>query len=429
MDENEEITTITELQAAFGDKEAFDNALEAAIKAQWPREHTGARYFTPDWDYQDRDWLAQVTSEALAGGVLFYSPEKMKWHATYAVDEPEEYRRTLKTFDLMGMDDPGWAIEGYIRQQFNPEWLAFEQDYVLGIIETDMTAALQDRNGGTYEVNIPQYEWVDELERRGVYFDAGISWELEHVKLRANLEFSIGEEWNYEQTNIVTAYEDVLERALFDGTELTEEDRVYLENNSMTWLLATQGYTLEDYIVQSEEGFESPFLASVESELENMPYHMASLTLCAEMTYQQVIGLMTGTQNLMVDPRQKNFTMGLYQRWNGSGSVLELAPEKPFVISIAQIGKVDCESRGRNPGGYSVDEVYGLIPAAWTPCVVPTDEEPVEMPHIDLPSLNKALERARDVSNRREAARQEPGPKVVTVKVYPPSVPSYGNKR
>lgn len=58
----------------------------------------------------------------------------------------------------------------------------------------------------------------------------------------------------------------------------------------------------------------------------------------------------------------KDTTCGLYDSWNGGGSVLEIELDKDVKLPIkyAEICVEGCRMRG-----YDVNEVYGLIDSCW----------------------------------------------------------------
>jgi len=58
--------------------------------------------------------------------------------------------------------------------------------------------------------------------------------------------------------------------------------------------------------------------------------------------------------------------LGIYNSWNGSGSLLEIELEKPLTLSSKDIFKIQIEG-SRYCYEYTVDQTYGLIGSCWKP--------------------------------------------------------------
>ena len=118
------------------------------------------------------------------------------------------------------------------------------------------------------------------------------------------------------------------------------------EKASLVWLANQQGYTkeqLEQTLDQGDMANPKGFLQSVRVECANMSSHMQTLTFLVSMTLEQLLEL-----NEMLAEREKvgheydarkrpdcgTITLGketecgLYDPWNGGGSVLEIQLEK-----------------------------------------------------------------------------------------------------
>lgn len=151
------------------------------------------------------------------------------------------------------------------------------------------------------------------------------------------------------------------------------------EKASLVWLAKQQGYTKEQLEKALDEGdMANPkgLLQSIRVECANMTSHMQTLTFLVSMTLEQLIQLnemialqdkdghkydATKRPDCGTITLAKNTETGLYDPWNGGGSVLEIQLEKDVEIPIKFI-------RSALPDGgdgYSICGVYGLISSAW----------------------------------------------------------------
>ena len=103
------------------------------------------------------------------------------------------------------------------------------------------------------------------------------------------------------------------------------------------------------------------FLTSVCQELENQRYSMGVMTVLAKMSIKDFIEMQKGNREITMP---KDCMLGIYNPWNGSGSVLEVELEKDFVFSTDLIRDIQIE--GVKPQfEYTVDDTYGLIGSCW----------------------------------------------------------------
>ena len=173
--------------------------------------------------------------------------------------------------------------------------------------------------------------------------------------------------------------------------ELTDPQQSYEQPNALVWLLEQQGYTkkqLKDTIhswnkfFYDEAGYckdfnkewgglekgidefsknHSSFLSSICQELENHSYYMGTLTILAEVTMKEFAEMMQPYKKITF---HKDAMVGIFNPWNGSGSVLEIELDKPLTVPSSMIYDVQVE--GVKPSySYLLDDVYGLIGSAW----------------------------------------------------------------
>lgn len=151
------------------------------------------------------------------------------------------------------------------------------------------------------------------------------------------------------------------------------------EKSSLLWLARQQGYTKTQLWRALQEGdMADPkgFLKSCRVELANLPSHMAATTFLVRMTLRALIELgrcikLQDRNGHFYDATEnpycgyivlgKETMTGLYDPWNGGGSVLEIELEKDVRIPIRFIRSAlpdGCD-------GYSIRGVYGICGSAW----------------------------------------------------------------
>ena len=157
------------------------------------------------------------------------------------------------------------------------------------------------------------------------------------------------------------------------------------ELSSIRWLAIQQGKekeleeVLEKYNAEeiSYDEIEDKLCKSCVREFENLSSHMGTMTFMVEMPIMEVARLIEiQNENYLkeykYDTRNhpcksyielgKETECGLFDTWNGGGSVLEIELEKNVQIPLMY-----CKfcPDGAKVYGYDVDEVYGLIGSCW----------------------------------------------------------------
>lgn len=128
-------------------------------------------------------------------------------------------------------------------------------------------------------------------------------------------------------------------------------------------------------LANSKEDAEDPFVKSVIDELDNNPYPNGStMTVLAKMPLSDVIKIVDCregyAENVFVKI-PKNAECGLFNKWNGSGSCLEVELPKDICIPADRIVvQYENPCRKGHYGTYTVDEVYGLVSSVWRSATV-----------------------------------------------------------
>lgn len=149
---------------------------------------------------------------------------------------------------------------------------------------------------------------------------------------------------------------------------------------SIVWLAQQQGYTkgqLRKALDNGDMANPKGFLESMRVELANMASHMQMLTFLVKMSFEKLLML-----NQLIKQQDRNgrnydatknpycgciildeSTMcGLFDPWQGGGSVLEVQLEKDVKIPVKYIWTALPDEAGP---GYSVSDVYGMCRSAW----------------------------------------------------------------
>lgn len=144
------------------------------------------------------------------------------------------------------------------------------------------------------------------------------------------------------------------------------------EKAGLVWLAKQQGYTFEELIefMKDEEYVNSnKFISSLVAEIFS-GYGCEALTFCVKMTLGQAINL---KEKMKSSPNgsivlNKNVTCGLFDPWQGGGSVLDIACEKDIEIPLENIWKLYIDERRSNRYD-SIHNVYGTDSSLWRDCL------------------------------------------------------------
>lgn len=144
------------------------------------------------------------------------------------------------------------------------------------------------------------------------------------------------------------------------------------EKAGLVWLAKQQGYTLDQVVEILKDGdIAKPktFLETVLQEVAN-GYGCEALTFCVKMTLGQAIDL---KEKMKSNPKgsiviDKRVECGLFDPWDGGGSVLEIACEKDVEIPFENIWKFYIDEKRSNRYD-SIHNVYGTDSSIWRDCL------------------------------------------------------------
>ena len=186
------------------------------------------------------------------------------------------------------------------------------------------------------------YAWKDEVdeyifEKYHFYYDEE---DFTSQEVNVNITIDVGKaNYDFVCDNVLNYYSNMY------GTG--EENEVFCKESSILWLAKQQGQEqiLENairYLLQDD---------NEESEKEkNKSY---------------VFEERTGTGYLILD---KSVMCGLFDSWNGAGSIMEITPGKDVEIPFRCIHRAEIDT-GKASYGYSIKDVYGLMNSAWEGCM------------------------------------------------------------
>ena len=185
------------------------------------------------------------------------------------------------------------------------------------------------------------------------------------------VDWALGQEFCF---NIIVSngddnYDFWLNTHIVDETGAVDENA---EKAGLVWLAKQQGYTLEELIefMKDEEYVNSnKFISSLVAEIFS-GYGCEALTFCVKMTLGQAIAL---KEKMESNPNgsvilNKNVTCGLFDPWQGGGSVLDIACEKDIEIPFENIWKLYVDERRGNRYD-SIHNVYGTDSSLWRDCL------------------------------------------------------------
>ena len=184
-------------------------------------------------------------------------------------------------------------------------------------------------------------------------------------------DWALGQEFCF---NIIVSngddnYDFCLNEYIVDEDGKVDENA---EKAGLAWLTKQQGHTLEELIESlKDEEYVNPnkFISSLAAEIFN-GYGCEALIFCVKMTLGQAIVL---KEKMKSNPNgsiilNKNVTCGLFDPWQGGGSVLDIACEKDIEIPFENIWKLYVDER-RGKRYDSIHNVYGTDSSLWRDCL------------------------------------------------------------
>lgn len=270
--------------------------------------------------------------------------------------------------EIMEHKNPREAFEDMLN-----EWaMDYAIEYGEQGLEKDIRKELTEEEEELFVENLDEI-WDMVRENTYFYYDENDF----NNELDVNIMVDCGN-WNFDCTcdNVLNWYGNS-----GDGSIPTE--------SSILWLAKTQGkatalrkackkqHKNDGYYVDRDKETDK-FIESCIQEFENLPSHMGTVTFLVKINLFELFDLIelqnkehdeASRYNPQKNTKSKSYIVldkktecGLYDSWNGSGSVLGIELDKDVKLPIKYC--VFCVDECKMHG-YDVGEVYGLCSSAW----------------------------------------------------------------
>lgn len=267
------------------------------------------------------------------------------------------------------------SFENYLYEDVFERWdiydrLIYEYDYFYDNLSDD------DKEAVDAYLENEGYQTLDEAFQ-GTSAES-ISFAIDDVlpDLHINLMFATEEEQNQDMGSIAyTLVKDDIEtfKGFSDYLQTQSPDAISRRfDNAMTYLVEQQGHSMVEIAERyyDTNSSDNSFISSLYNELINNTYDMCELTALVNVNDKKGLDVLEqiarGEGNIELS---KDTMIGFFNEWNGSGSCLDIALEKPLILPASMVRNVQVEKayydRDTKGHGYSVDSVYGLIGRAW----------------------------------------------------------------
>lgn len=205
--------------------------------------------------------------------------------------------------------------------------------------------------------------WGD-LEAAGYQgIDANLDDLLSRSSFNVNVFFATEAEENFDMGSIVHAFGNDYRDPRLEDVDAEDLD------NALSYLVNQQGHSIAEVYGNGDNAF----IRSVREEIdENSSEAMSELCALVRMDGQQMLDFIekrNEAKDSLVLPKDYA-TMGIFNQWSGCGGMLDIQLEKDAVLPLSMVREFQIEGvRGDTNlwGGYTVDEVYGLVGSAWMP--------------------------------------------------------------
>ena len=205
--------------------------------------------------------------------------------------------------------------------------------------------------------------WGD-LEAAGYQgIDANLDDLLSRSSFNVNVFFATEAERNFDMSSIVNAFGNDYREPRLEDVDAEDLD------NALSYLVNQQGHSIAEVYGNADNAF----IRSVREEIdENSSEAMSELCALVRMDGQQMLDFIekrNEAKDSLMLPKDYA-TMGIFNQWSGCGGMLDIQLEKDAVLPLSMVREFQIEGvRGDTNlwGGYTVDEVYGLVGSAWMP--------------------------------------------------------------
>lgn len=271
-------------------------------------------------------------------------------NGVYTHTEYVDYNDTMsKDYFLMDTDERLELEDGAIMNSY---------DYIYQNFSEEISDILHKKSD---DVTDDDMSYAMDNVMNEIDIEYGIFEVIKRTNLRVNILMNTNEEWNTDYTNNNTLLRDCFMESE-DNERASESEFDYIYNNSSIGALITsQGYNISD-LRNTDKVNNSKFLQSLVNEWSDLPYAMSQLVTMIDIDGASFMSDLKVGSTITL---KVGSTIGLFDKWNGSGSMLDIELEKPFTYTIDDDTELQVEGANNNYN-YTVDKVYGLVRECWT---------------------------------------------------------------
>lgn len=304
-------------------------------------------------DKQDELQLREAASDALS--TLCYRNDDGMFYIVCEINNNEELSKS-DLQDICNADDP--------REEYHDKIFDYFVDYASCCANALLNAVLEDSEvAELIEQKQLDPDEVDEIIRDLFYVEFPSFYKQE---ILVNIVLDTGD-MNY----------DFVSNSI--GGHHNASDDSIPEESGLLWLARQQGYKKSELkkALANHKNVQSPLLESIYYETVNCSTAMNALVFLIKMTLEEYFTLRDGidkererNKSYRLSDRtgrgylilSKDTTCGLFDSWNGSGSMMEIKLEKDVRVPFRCIYSARYDGCQR----YGIQEVYGCGSELWT---------------------------------------------------------------
>lgn len=280
-------------------------------------------------------------------GYNYYDCDIAETNQTQALfDAVHEGKTKQECLDALG-NEADWNVESYISGRMHAivdDWMR-DKGYEL----------TKEEN---WELQDAAFDFLN--DQIAIDYDRS----YEHQEMRVNIivatagDITVGSEDNPNKRTVQSFIKELVE----DQGHTMDELNAAFDEYSDTILLPAFSDGRKLYQEQSEKN--GKFIASLASEIANSnQFNVDEFVFLTKLSVEDYARL--GDEDATIT-FPAGTMCGMYNRYDGSGSVLEVELEKEITIPRFNIPELQIESRKETFGyHYNVDEVYGLTAQCW----------------------------------------------------------------
>lgn len=271
---------------------------------------------------------------------------------------PDQMAEACANYEEAGFASPLNYLDESIMEK--PGFIEALENELISAITRDAATAPE----GVGEQWIESGDIWGDLESAGYEgIDANVEDLLSNSSFNVNVFFATEAEENFDMGSIVHAFGNDYREPRLEDVDAEDLD------NALSYLVNQQGHSIAEVYGNGDNAF----IRSVREEIdENSSEAMSELCALVRMDGQQMLDFIEkqheATDSLVLP---KDYaTMGIFNQWAGCGGMLDIQLEKDAVLPLSMVREFQIEGvRGDTNlwGGYTVDEVYGLVGSAWMP--------------------------------------------------------------